>query len=51
MVQHINGNVLDCRMSNLRLLSANSSDRGKAGHPMIPKRPSLLPDMKLLALP
>jgi HNH endonuclease len=51
MVQHINGNVLDCRMSNLRLLSANSPDRGQAGQPMNPVRQSLLPDWKLLALP
>lgn len=37
MVQHINGNTLDCRMSNLRLVSASSPDRGQAGHPMKPK--------------
>ncbi|RAU22296.1 hypothetical protein CU669_09235 [Paramagnetospirillum kuznetsovii] len=51
MVQHINGNVLDCRLSNLRLLSANGPERRLAGYPMNPKRPSLLPSMDLLALP
>ena len=51
MVQHINGNVLDCRMSNLRRLPAHGPTRGQAGHPMNPpRRPSLLPSMKLLGM-
>jgi|GEM_PF-5139081 len=48
MVQHINGNVLDCRLSNLRLLSANSPDRRLAGHPMTPERLPKLPSLDLL---
>ena len=44
LVQHKNGNVLDCRMSNLRLVSALSPERGQAGHPLKPKPQLVLPD-------